>query len=333
MSEHPVVAVAGATGAVGRELVSVLDRVSWRPRELKALARVSSKESFLPWGEGRVGVDSLEEEDLHEVDLLFVALPAEVAAPVIRAGLEADVRIVDLSGVGAGVFEAPLCVPWINPDRWSPGLALVTIPNAASTLVASVVAPLKRAGLVDRSHATVLAPASVKGRAGIDELSQQVVALFNSQTPKRQMFPDGLAFDLEPFTGVLQEDGRSSGEQEVVAHVEALVGSDCGLDVAIVGVPLFSGIAMQLTVHCARPVGVELVRRILSDGGVKMDENNHVRSSPRPRRVEGQPFAHAGRVRVSSDGHVVQVFAAMDNLHTAAMAAASCGRLMWGENG
>jgi aspartate-semialdehyde dehydrogenase len=333
MSEHPVVAVAGATGAVGRELVSVLDRVPWRPRELRALARLSSRETFLPWGEGRVGVDSLEEEDLQGVDLLFVALPAGAAAPVIRAALDADVRIVDLSGVGAAVFEAPLCVPWINPERWSPGLGIVAIPNAASTLVASVITPLKRAGLAERCHATVLTPASVKGRGGIDELSQQVVALLNSQTPKRQLFPDGLAFDLEPFTGVLQEDGRSDGEQEVVAHVQALVGEGCDLEVAIVGVPLFSGIAMQLTVHSSRPAAVELVRQILSDGGVKMDQDGQVRSNPRPRLVEGQPFAHAGRVRVSAEGRVLQVFAAMDNLHTAAMAAASCGRLMWGENG
>jgi len=332
MSEHPVVAVAGATGAVGRELVSVLDRVSWRPRELMALARPSSKESFLPWGEGRVGVDNLDDEDLSGVDLLFVALPVEAAVPAIRTALDADVRVVDLSGVGTAVFDAPLCVPWINPDRWSPGLGIVGIPNAASTLVASVIAPLLRAGLVDRSHATVLAPASTKGRGGIDELSQQVVALLNSQTPKRNLFPDGLAFDLEPFTGVLQEDGRSDAEQGVVAQVAALVGAACDLDVAMLGVPLFSGIAMQLTIHSARAATVDLVRQILLDGGVKMDEHGHVRSSPRPRLVEGQPFAHAGRVRVSADGHLLQMFAAMDNLHTAAMAAASCGRLIWGEN-
>lgn len=329
MNERPRVGVAGATGAVGKELVAILDRVPWRPEELVALARLRSRETSLTWGEGRVGVDSLEDMDFSGLDLLFVALPRSEAPAVLRAAIEADVKVVDLSGMGSELYDAPLCVPWVNPEAWSPDVTVVSIPEASSTLVGSVLAPLKRAGLVGRAQATVLAPASVKGHEGIAELSNQVVALLNAQTPNRQLFPDGLAFDLEPFTGVLQEDGRADGEARAVQQVQSLLGEDLELDVAVVGVPLFSGIAMQMTVETARNLEVDLVRQILADGGVRMDPEARVRAAPRPRKVEGQPFAHAGRVRLSADGRGLHLFAAMDNLHTAGLAAVSCGRLMW----
>ena len=161
MSERPHVGIAGATGAVGKELISILDRVPWRPEELVALARLSSRETSLAWGDGRVGVDSLDEMDFSGLDLLFVALPRPDAPDILRAAHEADVKVVDLSGMASELYGAPVCIPWVNPEGWSPDLRMVSIPEASATLVGSVLAPLKRAGLVERAHATVFAPASV----------------------------------------------------------------------------------------------------------------------------------------------------------------------------
>jgi len=315
------VGVLGATGAVGGEIVKVLDQVGWRPSSLVALARSSTATTHVEYGAERVPVDDWKDEALEGLDLLFVAVPREAGRAAGELALRAGIQIVDCSGAFALDADVPLVVPWINPERLSDVTrGVVAIPDASAVLVASVLGPLHRAGVECEADATLLVPASREGRAGIDELSRQVVALFNSGTQPRKVFPRGLAFDLLPTVGAVGEDGWTDAERRVVAEIERVVGP-VPVEVTLVGVPVFSGLSGQITLRPDRPVMPDLVSRLLEDGGVRVPDEAGVRGLPRPRKVEGRPFAHAGRIRAGRDGRTVHVWLSMDNLRTAATVA------------
>lgn len=325
MATDLTVAVAGATGSIGGEVLKVLDASRWRPARVLAMTRATTNTSHVEYGDERVAVDDLA-VDLGGADALVVAVPAAAAAEVIARGVAAGLPTVDVSGSTAQDPSVPLVVPWVNPEALADvPRHVVAIPDPAATLVASILGPLARAGLGGAAEVTVMVPASREGKGGIDELSRQVVALFNAQTPPRKVFRDGLAFDLLPALGTLQPDGWTDVERRVEAQVARLVGplrpEGAGLvEVTAVGVPVFSGVSAVVTLHLDRVVPVDLVNRILGDGGARLPEAAGSRYLPRPRRVEGQPFAHVGRIRVSADGRRVIVWASMDNLRTTAAA-------------
>ncbi|MEZ4236535.1 MAG: Asd/ArgC dimerization domain-containing protein [Myxococcota bacterium] len=333
MSSELRVAVAGATGALGGEILRVLDQVSWRPTEVSALARQTTATSHVDYGDDRLPVDVAERDTLQEVDVVFVATPREAGGPLVSAGAQAGALVVDCSGALAGDPAVPLVVPWVNPEALA-GIAagVVAVPWPGATLLASALGPLRRAGVVGPTSATVLLPASAEGREGIEELSRQVVALFNSGTPPRKVFPDGLAFDLLPTAGEADESGWTELERRTVDETVRVAGIPEGLlDVTLIRVPVFSGCAAHVVVRPERPVPPELVLRILTDGGVRPPEAAGARYQPRPRRVEGKPFVHVGWIRPGADGRSLHLWVAMDNLRTTATAAvAAAGALLRG---
>ena len=329
MSEAFTVGVAGATGALGAEILDVLERAPWAPETVVPLARAASTVPFVEWRGEQLAVDDLAVADLGELDLLFCAVPPEAAREYGGRAADDGVKVVDCSGAFLADGDVPPVVPWVNPGELSDGdCDMVGVPCAESTLMASVLGPLFRAGLAGEVSATVMRPASCWGRRGIEELSKQVIALFNSGTAPRRVFPSGLAFDLIPTVGTLDDAGETALEKRARVELGQILGNEHPLHLTLVGVPVFSGVCAEIEVRTSRQVPATLVEQILADGGVKQLDGEGERAIPRPRRVEGQPFACFGRVRVSASG-VIRIWAGMDNLKaSAAVAVASAGAIL-----
>lgn len=322
----PIVGVAGATGALGREIVSALETVPYKPEEVVPLARASSKTPFVEYDGREIAVDDIADEVLERLDLLFLALPPEAAMQWGTEAVKKGIAVVDTSGAmhRAGV---PIGIPWVNPEALgsAPGRALC-VPSPEAILAGAVLGPLERAGLGGSAEATFFVPASRVGRDAIQELSAQVIALFNAGTPPRKVFKDGLAFDLLPSAGEAVGYGWTESEQRVAEQVRAIL--DVELTVLRVGVPVFSGLAMELRIEPAKRPVPELVSQILRDGGVEVEAGESPRTLPRPRRMEGRPFAQAGRIRVDERGEVLRIWAAMDNLRASATVAVGLGGIL-----
>jgi aspartate-semialdehyde dehydrogenase len=311
-----VIGVAGATGALGREVVAALENVPWEVDAVVPLARAASKTPFVTFRNQEIAVDDLADEDLARLDLLVLALPADAAGTWGERAVHAGTPIVDCSGALASE-AVPVGIPWVNPDALLAGQRVaVALPAPETLLAASVLAPLFRAGLDGTTDITFLLPASIRGRDGIAELSAQVVALFNAGTPPRKVFDSGLAFDLLPGMDEPAPGGTTAREDRIRTELTQLL--DLEVAVSCVGVPVFSGLSAELRIEPSRRPVPELVRQILADAGVQSTGADAPREVPRPRRVEGQPFPSVGRIRVDERGEVLRLFAAMDNLRAAA---------------
>lgn len=315
------IGVAGATGALGQEVITVLDATPWRPHHIVPLARASTKVPFVSYGEDQVAVDDLDAIDLGSLDALLVCLPRDVAGPVVDRAAGEGVPVVDLSGSQLDQFEVPMVVPWVNAEVFEAPRPrdVVSVPSAAGTLLATILGPIADAGWGAEAEAHVLMPASTWGRDAVDELSRQVVAMFNAGAPPRKIFPAGLAFDLLPTVGEPGVTGWSSEELRVVAELARI--TELRVGVSMVGVPLFSGVSAQVRWTQRDDVPVEEIGRVLAEAGVALVGAADPRKAPRPRRVEGTNAVGIARLRRSLDGQHVHVWGSMDNLRVSAVAA------------
>lgn len=317
------IGIAGATGALGREIVSTLDQAPWRPDTIVPMARASSEVTHVEYGGSDVAVDDLAHLVVDELDALIVALPRAAAAPVVDAAAQAGVPVVDCSASALHDMGVPLVISWwdapIPSDRARDAVA---IPSAAGLLVASVLGPLARAGFRGRADATVMLPASAWGRDGIEELSKQVVALFNAAPPPRKVFTRGLAFDLEPEVGTAASTGWTEDELRAMAEVGRLTGLRTAI--TLVGAPLFTGASAVLRLEGPGLPEALAATRALEGEGIGAPDR-----TPRPRRMDGHRLPAVGRIRSAPDGSGLHIWAAMDNLQAAATAAVgACGRLL-----
>lgn len=303
-------------GLVATELLAVLDDVAWRPDAPVVLGRASTTVTQLPYGEGTLPVDELTPASLEGFDLVFVAIPGAPATAVVDTLAKLGTKVIDLSGSAVADVGTPLVLPALNLGELAGrrNRDVVAIPGPAGLLLASVLGPLVRAGFTGTADATVLLPASFWGREGLDELSKQVVALFNAGTPPRKVFEHGLAFDLLPAIGDAGPSGWTGHELRVAAEVARI----CGVRVhaTAVGVPVFSGISATVTLRGDLP-DAEHLAGMWRESDVTLVDG---RKYPRPRRMEGVAGVQVARVREAGEDRLT-LWAAADNLRSCAVAA------------
>lgn len=316
------IAVIGATGALGKEIVSVLDEAPWRPDVVRPLARTSTSVPFVEYGSEQVAVDDAANEDWSALDGAIVATPRAAGAGFVDQLARAGVPVVDCSGSQADDLAVPLVLPWLQDDglELAPGRDVRAVPSATAVLLASVLGPLARAGYDGEAEAHVLLPASSFGRDAVDELSRQVVAMFNSAPPPRKVFDQGLAFDVLPQVGDVGSSGWTGPELLSMAEIYRLISVRCVVTFSVV--PVFSGMSATVRLKAEPGERAEDMARVLQEAGIEVAGSN-ARKLPRPRRVQGTVYPAVARLRASPLEESVHLWVAMDNLRTVAAAAVS----------
>lgn len=305
----------GATGAVGNEVVAVLDKAPWRPEKVVAIAQASTSTPFVDYGDQQLPVEDLRHVSWSDMDGVIVAVPRDDAGEIVEHIADEGIPLIDCSGSQLTNLEVPLVVPWLDAsvlDAPRPR-DVVAVPSAAGALLGSV---LRSLGSVTAS-ATVMLPASSWGRDGVEELSKQVIALFNQGVAPRKVFGDGLAFDLLPQVGTRTASGWSSTEVRIATEVARIAGVRC--DVSLVAVPLFTGVSATIRID-GEGLEAEFVEQKLVAGGLDLVDGASARSLPRPRRMDGVAIPQVARVRAGMDGRSVHLWTSVDNLHATATA-------------
>ena len=244
-------AVVGATGALGTEVLVRLDAARLRIGQLVAVAGEDSLGTDVEFQDEVVPVHA-ELPALHGLDGVFCCAPGEAAAEVVRAALRAEVPCLDASGGFAGQAEVPLVWDPSEVDREAPLLAM---PPPAAGVWHTLLRELEETlGPVERLDVTILEAASALGRRGIEALSAESLALFNQQElPEESGAAVPLAFDCAPDSGEPGDGGRSR-EVAMAAALARGLGRPLSLSARWVRVPAFVGQAHSGVLHCGRAV-------------------------------------------------------------------------------
>lgn len=290
------IVVAGATGLLGEELLAVLAERSFPVGELLPLAGDRTAGEDLEFA-GEIWSVQPALASWTGVDLAFLCAPPAVSLELSRQALRAGVPCIDCSGALAAREEVPLLAAALDPPEAALGSPLVAAAGGPALAPALVLAALARAAGLRRVGATLLLSVASGGRAGVESLSSESVALFNQDDlPDPTVFPATVAFDCQLRLGSPGEDGATEVERAIAGALRRLVAPEAGIAVQAVRAPVFCGDAALLSVETARPLEAGAAAELLAKTpGVAL----HSDAGPAPgtRAVAGRDEAVVARVR------------------------------------
>jgi aspartate-semialdehyde dehydrogenase len=316
------VALLGATGTVGQELLEVLEERRFPIRELRAFASEGSAGAEIGFRGEELDVEPVLVERraaLEQSDLVFCAAPGilDELLPALRAS---ETRIVDLSGSLELDPEVPL--HRIGSTDLAPGTRSVAIPRGVAAGLGLALEPLQREIGLARLTVVTLESASGAGRDGVGELSEQTVQLLNAMTGEvgaAVRFSQPLAFDCLPVVGGLLEGGETSEEERLRLVVRRLLERpDLLLEATRVRVPVFAGSLTLAHVELESEASPERIRK-LWEARVEIEVLD-VADLPTPRTSGGLDRIRIGRIRAS--GASLAFAVALDDLRLGSAVAA-----------
>jgi aspartate-semialdehyde dehydrogenase len=311
------VAVVGATGLIGNEIVDALAARRFPIAELRLYASLQSAGDEVRCGALTARVEPLERARLAELDLVFLAAGEQVSAAWWERATQAGAVAIDTSQLFADDPQVPVVVPEVNAADLA-GFAvrhLVTSPDAAAVGAAVALSPLAEAVPLARVVLTTFEPLSGAGRAGLEELQRQTIELMNGRSIDPGLFPQRTAFNLLPQVGEFLAGGATRGEQQTAAALRRLLHlPDLAVSVTRVWVPLFFGTALAANVETAVPLTAAAARDLLRVApGVLLQDDVEARVYPTPASAVGQDATQVGRLRDDPAANVLDLWLALDN--------------------
>jgi aspartate-semialdehyde dehydrogenase len=317
------IAVIGATGVVGQEIVSELQQLAQSddaPFDLPELfASAASAGEAVPWVEDEeLVVEKYEADAVRGVEAAIVAVPAEASGVIVTRLRQVGATAIDLSRTHRD--QAPLYFDGaLAPAGASLGSStLITLPSAEALQLARVVKALQSLG-PKWARVTVLRAASGAGQAGVKELAESTGRLLNGQEPENPMLGHRLAFNAIPQVGAFS-GATSVAEADLQREAQLLIGAGFGVACTEVWTPWFFGHAQVVSLAFASPVKIEEVRSLLSAApNVKVIDDPEQQIFPMPSLTTGDEAVLVGRIRPDPlENHVIQFFSTMDNARASA---------------
>lgn len=286
----------GATGTVGRDLLTVMEERCFPLRELIPVATERSVGRTVEFDGQSIAVEA-ELSSLRGLDLVFLCIPGREALEWVRAALRAEVPCIDLSGALEAAAEVPLLVADLSPSPEDLGQPVIASPAGPTLAWSLVLAPIHRCAGLRRVIGTIFEGVSGAGYAGIDALQSESIALFGQrEVPEPTVFPHGIAFDCIPVVGELGKGAETELEEAVARGLCRVLGSELAVAVTAVQVPTFSGSGSSLAIETAeRLEPTELMELLAKTSGVSVPDDRM--PSPTIREAAESDTVLVGRIR------------------------------------
>lgn len=290
------VAVVGATGTLGRDLLSVLEARCFPLARLIPVATERSMGRAVEIYEESIPVET-EAPSLRGLHLVFLCLPPREALGWVRASLRAEVPCIDLSGAVQAAEEVPLLVADLHPDPADLVKPVIASPAGAVLAWSLVLEPIQRCAGIRRVVGTGFESVSGAGAAGIESLQAEAIALFGQrEVPEPTVFPHEIAFDCIPMVGEAGKGAETEFEEGLVCGLRRLLGAELPLAVTAVRVPTFSGMGASLAVELDEDLPPEeLVELLARSPGVALPGDSM--PSPTIREAAESERVLVGRIR------------------------------------
>ncbi|MCB9528766.1 MAG: aspartate-semialdehyde dehydrogenase [Myxococcales bacterium] len=292
-----VVAIVGATGAVGEEMRNVLAEHDFPVAKLKPLASPRSAGSTIEWRGRQHPVEVLADDSFHGVDLALFSAGTDVSLAHAPKAAAAGAIVVDNSRAFRMNPEVPLVVPEVNAHALDRHAGIIANPNCSTIQMVVALKPLHDLARIKRVVVSTYQSASGAGRKAMDELRDQTIALLNFAEPKINAFSRRLAFDTLPHIDRFEDDGFTREEHKMIFETRKIMGlPELPVCATCVRVPVFIGHACSVNVELERPVSIdEACEALAAVPGV--DVRRDPAEFPTANDVVGQDGVFVGRVR------------------------------------
>ena len=259
------VAIAGATGNVGREMLNILDERKFPADEVVALASRRSVGTEVTFGDRTLKVKALENYDFSDVDICLMSAGGDVSkewSPKIGAQ---GAVVIDNSSAWRYDADVPLIVPEVNADAVSGYTRknIIANPNCSTAQLVVALKPLHDAATIKRVVVSTYQSVSGAGKEGMDELFAQTKAVYTASDLVTKKFPKRIAFNVIPHIDVFMEDGYTKEEWKMVAETKKILDPKIKLTATCVRVPVFIGHSEAVNIEFDQPISVDEAREVL----------------------------------------------------------------------
>ncbi|MGD2181504.1 aspartate-semialdehyde dehydrogenase [Lusitaniella coriacea] len=299
MSDRIRVAILGATGAVGTELIELLEKRNFPLTELKLLASSRSAGRTLLFKGKELSVEAVSEDAFGDVDLVLASAGGSISKAWASKIVEAGAVMVDNSSAFRLDPNVPLIVPEINPDAAANHQGIIANPNCTTILMGVAVYPLHQIQPIKRILVSTYQSASGAGARAMEEVKVQSQAILNGQSPTPEIFPYPLAFNLFPHNSPLNDRGYCEEEMKMVNETRKIFGApDLRVSATCVRVPILRAHSEAINLEFEEPFAVDRAREILAQApGVRLVENWQENYFPMPMEATGEDDVLVGRIR------------------------------------
>lgn len=299
MSDSYRVAILGATGAVGGELLELLASRSFPIADLKLLASPRSVGRTLVFQGEHLPVEAVSDRSFDNIDLVLASSGGAASKIWSPKAVASGAVVIDNSSAFRMDQQVPLVVPEVNPEAALSHKGIIANPNCTTILMAVAVWPLHQVQSVQRIVAATYQSASGAGARAMEEVKVQTQAILQGETPVTEVFPYPLAFNLFPHNSQLNELGYCEEEMKMVNETRKIFGaSGLRITATCVRVPVLRAHSEAINLEFKEPFPVTKARAILAKApGVRLVEDWQANHFPMPIEATGLDEVLVGRIR------------------------------------
>jgi len=317
------VAVVGATGAVGEQMREILEEREFPVGELRLLASERSAGQFLPFQSRQIGVDLLKEDSFKDIDIGLFSAGGSVSAKFVPLAVGAGAVVVDNTAHFRMEPDVPLVVPEVNAKEVAHYKArgIVANPNCSTIQLVVALKPIRDAAGIKRVVVSTYQSVSGAGRQAMEELSQQVGALFNGREIRKQKFPHQIAFNCIPHIDVFMQDGYTKEEWKLINETRKIFAEpNLAMTATTVRVPVYCSHSESVNVETVVKLSADEARKILREApGVIVADEPENSVYPLAIDATGKDATYVGRIRDDpSVANGLNLWVVADNLRKGA---------------
>lgn len=299
MSQLYRVAILGATGAVGTELLELLEERNFPIAELKLLASPRSAGSQLMFRGQPITIEAVTSDSFKGVDIVLASAGGSISKQWVKDIVAAGAVMIDNSSAFRMDDDVPLVVPEVNPIAAKGHNGIIANPNCTTILMAVAVYPLHQVQPIRRIVAATYQSASGAGAMAMEEVKLQSQAILNGEAPKAEILPYPLAFNLFPHNSPILDNSYCEEEMKMVNETRKIFGEpDLRVTATCVRVPVLRAHSEALNLEFDRPFDVSKARQLIATApGVELVENWQKNYFPMPIDASGKDAVLVGRIR------------------------------------
>ena len=299
MSRKYNVAILGATGAVGTELLALLEERNFPLGNLKVLASERSAGKSIKFAGEDIIIEAVNESSFDGVDIVLASAGGSISKQWLPIATKAGAVSIDNSSAFRMHTDVPLIVPEVNPEAAANHKGIIANPNCTTILLAVAIYPLHRVQPIQRIVAATYQSASGAGARAMEEVKVQSQAILNGEPAIPEILPYPLAFNLFPHNSPMTDNSYCEEEMKMVNETRKIFGdSDIRISATCVRVPVLRAHSEAINLEFLHPFPVEKAREILAEAaGVELVEDFSKNYFPMPIDASGKDDVLVGRIR------------------------------------
>ncbi len=295
------IAIAGATGNVGHEILKILDERNFPVDDVVALASARSVGKEVSFGDNDIKVQDLDKFDFKGTDIVLSSPGGSVSAKYSPVAAKAGAVVIDNTSHFRMDPDVPLIVPEVNPEAIAEHTKrnIIANPNCSTIQMVVALKSLHDAAKIKRVVVSTYQSVSGSGKAAMDELFNQTKGIYMNESPTPSVYPKQIAFNAIPQIDVFMDDGMTKEEWKMVVETKKIMGPSIKVCASCVRVPVFVGHAEMVNVELENELSPAQARDLWRefDGVTVVDLDNEDLEFVTQQEIQGEDDVYVSRIR------------------------------------